>query len=64
MTLGEVVGLLGPNGAGKTTISYSIVGFLRPTAGKISLDGDDSGNKKIKPVTTSEYRAITPMNNS
>ena len=39
MNVGEVVGLLGPNGAGKTTIFYSIVGFLRPTAGKIYLDG-------------------------
>ena len=39
MSVGEVVGLLGPNGAGKTTIFYSIVGFLKPTAGKIYLDG-------------------------
>jgi lipopolysaccharide export system ATP-binding protein len=36
---GEVVGLLGPNGAGKTTIFYAIVGFIRPTAGRISLNG-------------------------
>lgn len=41
MTLGEVVGLLGPNGAGKTTIFYSIVGFIKPTEGKIYLDGED-----------------------
>ena len=38
---GEVVGLLGPNGAGKTTVFYMIVGFIRPTAGRIFLDGDD-----------------------
>jgi len=38
---GEVVGLLGPNGAGKTTCFYMIVGLLRPTAGRIVLDGDD-----------------------
>ena len=38
---GEVVGLLGPNGAGKTTAFYLIVGFMRPTAGRIYLDGDD-----------------------
>jgi len=36
-----VVGLLGPNGAGKTTTFYSIVGFIRPTAGSILLDGED-----------------------
>ena len=41
MRAGEVVGLLGPNGAGKTTVFYMIVGFIRPTAGRIFLDGDD-----------------------
>ena len=39
METGEVVGLLGPNGAGKTTVFYMIVGFIRPDAGKIYLDG-------------------------
>ena len=38
---GEVVGLLGPNGAGKTTCFYSIMGLVRPDAGRIMLDGDD-----------------------
>jgi lipopolysaccharide export system ATP-binding protein len=36
---GEVVGLLGPNGAGKTTTFYSIVGLVRPDAGRVLLDG-------------------------
>ena len=35
---GEIVGLLGPNGAGKTTTFYSIVGFIKPNAGKVYLD--------------------------
>src|SRR5215212_12171148 len=38
---GEVVGLLGPNGAGKTTCFYSIMGLVRPDAGRILLDGED-----------------------
>jgi lipopolysaccharide export system ATP-binding protein len=38
---GEVVGLLGPNGAGKTTIFYMIVGLLRPTQGKMFLNGEE-----------------------
>jgi lipopolysaccharide export system ATP-binding protein len=38
---GEVVGLLGPNGAGKTTCFYSIMGLVRPDAGRIMLDGAD-----------------------
>ena len=41
MQTGEIVGLLGPNGAGKTTVFYVIVGFIRPTSGRIYLDGQD-----------------------
>ena len=38
---GEVVGLLGPNGAGKTTTFSMVAGFLRPSAGRISLNDRD-----------------------
>ena len=38
---GEIVGLIGPNGAGKTTCFNLLSGFLRPTAGTISFDGQD-----------------------
>jgi lipopolysaccharide export system ATP-binding protein len=41
MESGEVVGLLGPNGAGKTTVFYMVVGFIKPTSGKIWLNGRD-----------------------
>ena len=36
---GETVGLIGPNGAGKTTLLSCLLGFLRPDAGRISVDG-------------------------
>ena len=36
---GEIVGLIGPNGAGKTTLFDLIAGELRPTSGRIWLDG-------------------------
>jgi len=38
---GEIVGLLGPNGAGKTTVFYMIVGFIKASGGRITLDGED-----------------------
>ena len=38
---GEIFGLLGPNGAGKTTTIRLLMGFLRPTAGRIAVFGRD-----------------------
>ncbi len=37
----EIYGLLGPNGAGKTTTLRMISGLLRPTAGRIWVDGQE-----------------------
>jgi branched-chain amino acid transport system ATP-binding protein len=38
---GELVAVIGPNGAGKSTAFKVIVGFLKPTVGRVLFDGDD-----------------------
>jgi ABC-2 type transport system ATP-binding protein len=38
---GEIHGFLGPNGAGKTTTIRMIAGLLKPTFGRIVIDGHD-----------------------
>ncbi|MEK6249312.1 MAG: ABC transporter ATP-binding protein [Planctomycetales bacterium] len=38
---GRLVCVYGPSGSGKTTLLMSIAGMLRPTAGKIIVDGTD-----------------------
>ncbi len=38
---GAITGLIGPNGAGKTTLFNVISGALRPTAGRVTMNGED-----------------------
>jgi ABC-2 type transport system ATP-binding protein len=38
---GEIHGFLGPNGAGKTTTIRIIAGLLKPTSGRITINGHD-----------------------
>jgi len=41
MTIGPgVTGLLGPNGAGKSTLIHMMGGFLAPSSGTVTLDGE------------------------
>ena len=43
----EIVGLLGPNGCGKTTTIGMILGLLKPTSGKVLINGKNIENNKI-----------------
>ncbi len=56
---GEVYGLLGPNGAGKTTLVNQIVGLIRPTSGRIVLDGVDVTER---PELARQITAFQPQN--
>ncbi len=38
---GKVIALIGPNGSGKSTLLRCILGIIKPTDGKITLDGKD-----------------------
>ncbi|MBA2443119.1 MAG: ABC transporter ATP-binding protein [Rubrobacter sp.] len=45
---GEVFGFLGPNGAGKTTAIRTLLGFMRPTAGRAEVLGWDVWRQSVE----------------
>lgn len=47
---GTVHALVGPNGAGKTTLFNLLTGFIKPTAGKITVHGKDITGKEPEQI--------------
>lgn len=43
---GEMIALLGANGSGKSTLLKCLCGVIRPSEGKITVDGQDTFQKR------------------
>lgn len=51
---GQTLGVIGPNGAGKSTFVNLVTGHLRPSAGRVLVDGADLTG--VKPWTMAHHR--------
>ena len=57
---GEVLAIIGPNGAGKSTFLKLLSGEIRPSAGSISLEGEEL--QKWSKLDYARKRAVMPQN--
>lgn len=55
---GEIVLILGPNGAGKSTLLRTIGGFIRPTQGRVTLEGADIAGLAPEEITRRGLRLV------
>lgn len=56
---GELVALVGPNGAGKTTFLNLAAGLLRPSSGRVEVDGQPAGSVDARRALS--YLPDTPV---
>ncbi|KIF78315.1 ABC transporter [Streptomyces sp. 150FB] len=56
---GETVALVGASGAGKSTILNLLIGFIRPTEGRILLDGSDMAALDLR--TYRRFLSVVPQ---
>ncbi|MEU3935017.1 ABC transporter ATP-binding protein [Streptomyces sp. NPDC029044] len=45
---GEVIGLVGPNGSGKSSLLRAVYRVLRPTTGRVGIDGTDAWSLPVR----------------
>jgi len=56
---GQTVALVGASGAGKSTVLNLVIGFLRPTGGRIELDGVDMESLDLR--TFRRFVSVVPQ---
>ena len=59
MEPGETVALVGPSGAGKSTVLNLVIGFIRPTGGRILVDGRDMQAHDLR--TYRRFLSVVPQ---
>lgn len=52
---GRITGFLGPNGAGKSTTMKMATGYIRPTAGRVLVDGLDVAEHPLRAKALTGY---------
>jgi ABC-2 type transport system ATP-binding protein len=57
---GEVVGFLGPNGSGKTTCIRMMLGLIRPTSGKVEVNGLNPISDHVRSLRDVAYSPELP----
>ncbi|MEU2421003.1 ABC transporter ATP-binding protein [Streptomyces sp. NPDC007851] len=56
---GETVALVGASGAGKSTVLNLVIGFIRPTSGRLLLDGTDMSGLDLR--TYRRFVSVVPQ---
>ena len=47
---GDLIGVLGPNGAGKSTLIKHAIGLLKPTNGRVLVEGQDTRSMSVAQI--------------
>jgi energy-coupling factor transport system ATP-binding protein len=47
---GDLIGVLGPNGAGKSTLVKHAIGLLKPTKGRVLVEGKDTRSMSVAQI--------------
>ncbi|WP_405663366.1 ABC transporter ATP-binding protein [Streptomyces sp. NBC_00079] len=56
---GETIALVGASGAGKSTVLNLVIGFIRPTSGRLLLDGADMNTLDLR--TYRRFVSVVPQ---